>query len=414
MAYSELIKNFDRIRDYMRQFYVYGFKSRNEYSAKSARSYDNERRRIESWLGGYMSFRQDKNGKRMFISVDSRAVPTNPLYKAFKAGSFTDGDIVFHFLILDMLHDNRELSIKEIIGEMSEKYLSRAEPRDVPDESAVRKKLREYEALGLLTSRKRGRELAYKRSESRADLDSWKEAVAFYSEEDPVGVIGSFILDKYDRIPAAFGFKNHYMLHALDSEVLCGILLAMSERRCVELTIRSERSGNEEKKHTVFPARIFVGTQSGRRYLLGYQYRLRKPMLFRLDCIRKVSAGAVEGQADRYVRWCEKFRENLWGVSAGAEYNIDRVEMTVHIAEGEEHILSRLERGKRCGRVERLEGNTFRFTAEVYDAAELLPWLRTFIGRIEKLECSDPRVRETFFSDLEEMNAMYGGEAGAV
>ena len=26
MAYSELIKNFNRIRDYMRQFYVYGLK----------------------------------------------------------------------------------------------------------------------------------------------------------------------------------------------------------------------------------------------------------------------------------------------------------------------------------------------------------------------------------------------------
>lgn len=51
MAYSELIKNFDRIRDYMRQFYVYGFKSRTEYDKKSTRSYDNERRRIESWLG---------------------------------------------------------------------------------------------------------------------------------------------------------------------------------------------------------------------------------------------------------------------------------------------------------------------------------------------------------------------------
>lgn len=44
MAYSELIKNFDRIRDYMRQFYVYGFKSRAEYDKKSARSYDNEHR----------------------------------------------------------------------------------------------------------------------------------------------------------------------------------------------------------------------------------------------------------------------------------------------------------------------------------------------------------------------------------
>lgn len=31
MANSELIKKFDRIRSYMRQFYIYGFKSRTEY-----------------------------------------------------------------------------------------------------------------------------------------------------------------------------------------------------------------------------------------------------------------------------------------------------------------------------------------------------------------------------------------------
>ena len=34
----------------MRDFYVYGFKSRDDYTKKSARSYDDERRRIESWL----------------------------------------------------------------------------------------------------------------------------------------------------------------------------------------------------------------------------------------------------------------------------------------------------------------------------------------------------------------------------
>lgn len=48
MAYSKLIKNFDQARDYMPQFYIYGFKSRNEYDKKNARSYDNERRRMES------------------------------------------------------------------------------------------------------------------------------------------------------------------------------------------------------------------------------------------------------------------------------------------------------------------------------------------------------------------------------
>lgn len=93
MAYSELVKSFERIRNYMREFYVYGFKSRDEYGMKSARSYDNERRRIESWLGDYMSFHQESSGKKVFLSMDSRRVPCNPLYKAFKAKSFTDKDI---------------------------------------------------------------------------------------------------------------------------------------------------------------------------------------------------------------------------------------------------------------------------------------------------------------------------------
>ena len=35
MAYSELIKSFEKIRDYMREFYIYGFKSREEYNKKS-------------------------------------------------------------------------------------------------------------------------------------------------------------------------------------------------------------------------------------------------------------------------------------------------------------------------------------------------------------------------------------------
>ena len=41
MAYNALIKNFDRIRDYLRDFFVYGFKNRGECGVKSARSYDN-------------------------------------------------------------------------------------------------------------------------------------------------------------------------------------------------------------------------------------------------------------------------------------------------------------------------------------------------------------------------------------
>lgn len=119
MAYSELIKNFDRIRDYIRDFYVYGFRSREQFEQKSSRSYDDERRRIESWLGEYMSFRKTPEGKSLFISVDNRTVPHNPLFSAWKAKSFTDNDITLHFYILDILADGNKPSVKEIVNEIA-------------------------------------------------------------------------------------------------------------------------------------------------------------------------------------------------------------------------------------------------------------------------------------------------------
>ena len=115
MAYSELIKNFNRVRDYMREFYVYGFKSRDEYRKKSGRSYDDEKRRIESFFGDHMQFRQTADGKNVFLSIDSRTSKHNPLYKAWKAKSFTDGDITLHFILMDILMtSDKPLTIHEI------------------------------------------------------------------------------------------------------------------------------------------------------------------------------------------------------------------------------------------------------------------------------------------------------------
>ena len=274
MAYSELIKNFARIRDYMREFYVYGFKSREEFKAKSARSYDNERRRIESWLGDYMSFRQDAAGKNVFLSVDSRRIPHNPLYKAFKAKSFTDKDITLHFYILDLLADGDALSCREIVDRISGEYLSRFEAAFSLDESTVRKKLKEYEQLGLLRTGKSGREVLYRRTDGEPfPLDTWADALSFYSETDPMGVVGSFLLDKLDEDPDVFRFKHHYILHALDSDILFQLLLAIDVRRSVELTARNLRNDFEYRR-TVCPLKIYISTQSGRQYLLGYYYQI--------------------------------------------------------------------------------------------------------------------------------------------
>lgn len=414
MAYSELIKSFESIRRYMREFYVYGFKSREEYGLKSARSYDNERRRIESWLGDYMAFHQDASGKNVFLSVDSRQVPRNPLHKAFKAKSFTDKDITLHFYIMDILEGGRALSSKEIVDHITDDYLSQFSGSFSLDESTVRKKLKEYETIGLLKSEKAGREVLYQRTdEGSLDLASWTDALAFFSEEDPVGVIGSFLIDKLDQPSDAFRFKHHYILHTLDSDILCELLLAIDERRAVELVIRSLRSTREYQR-TVCPLKIYISTQSGRQYLLGYHYRGRRMVFFRLDAIKKVSIGSVEKHYDKYLGYQEKFDPHLWGVSTGPDHNLDHIEMTIHFGPGEEFVLHRLEREKRHGKVELLDSQTCRFTADVYDASEMLPWIRTFIGRIADLKCSSQFVVEMFYEDLQRMEAMYGGDDHAV
>ena len=163
MAYHELIKNFSRIRDYMKEFYVYGFKSRGGYTQKSARSYDDEKRRVESWLGDYMSFKRTPEGKNVFLSIDSRAVPRNPLFAAWKSKSFTDGDITLHFLLMDILADpERPLTLAGITERIDELLSNLPDPR-LYDESTVRKKLKEYAEEGIVRTEKKGKAVLYSR-----------------------------------------------------------------------------------------------------------------------------------------------------------------------------------------------------------------------------------------------------------
>ena len=411
MAYSELIKNFDRIRDYMRQFYIYGFKSRTEYDKKSARSYDNERRRIESWLGDFMRFRQTSDGKNVFLSVDSRSIPGNPFYHAFKAKSFTAGDVTFHFYVLDILRPDAGYTVQEILDIIFDKYLCHFESEWQPDISTIRKKLKEYVSLGILKAEKRGRELYYSRTEDTVDLSRWADAMAFYSEMDPLGVIGSTLLDKLPGKPDHFQFKHHYMLHALNSQILLQLLTAIGQKRRIKLLNVSRRREDVTFWHFVLPLKIYVSTQSGRQYLLCYHDRFHALQFFRIDYIKQIEILEEETDFAVYDDYYEKYRSHLWGISDGGGFRVDHLEMTLHFEDHEEHIPRRLEREKRNGRVELIDKNTCKYIVDTYDAAEMMPWLRTFIGRIEKLECSDEAVVKRFYEDLELMYKQYGGEA---
>lgn len=405
MAYSELIKGFSRIRDYMREFYVYGFKSRSEFDAKSSRSYDNERRRIESWLGEYMRFQQTANGKCVFISVDSRLIDHNPLYKAFKAKSFTDNDIVFHFGVLDLLCNKKKLTLSEIIQGLEELFFPIAPNLPTLDESTIRKKLKEYVEIGLIRSEKQGSRTYYSRTAEPIDLSSWGDCLSFFSEAAPLGVIGSYMIPQDNLTP--FKFKHHYILNALDSEIMYTMAAAIRQKRCVHIIVQ-KNSQQKPQHYNICPARLYISVQNGRQYILAVQTRTKSPHFYRLDTIKSVSIGNIEPEYDHLRSVCDEYGRHVWGVSGSSTGGLDHLEMTLRISTDESFMIRRLEREKRGGCVVQLDDTRWQFSIDVYDARELLPWIRTFISRIDAIQCTNKAVLRIFNDDLRLMNEMYG------
>lgn len=413
-AYSELIKNFEKIRSYMREFYVYGFKSREEYDKKSARSYDDERRRMESWLSDHMSFVRSPEGKSVFISIDSRVSHHNPFYKALKAKSFTDGDITLHFILLDILHSpNIVLSLPEIL-EGIDGYLCDFRSPMMFDESTVRKKLKEYISEGIVIGEKSGRRMTYRRAGSTS-LSDLHEVLSFYSEVAPCGVIGSFLLDKEEKREDSFGFKHHYITSAMDSGVLCSLFCAMQKKSIITVTNMS-RHVSESSTLRLIPLRVFISVQNGRQHLLAYDPSYNSIRSYRIDYLSDVRIEEPSPRFDELREELSKMQAHMWGVSAkrglGETEQLQHVDFTVRVGENEEYIVRRLYREKRIGEIKMLDSHTYRFDAEVYDISEMIPWIRTFICRITDLHFSNRALEERFKSDILKMYRIYGIEGG--
>jgi hypothetical protein len=406
MPYKELIKNFDTIRMYMRDFFVYGFRTREDYAKKSLRSYDNEKRRIQSYLGDLLSFKQTEAGKKVFISLDGKSVSRNPLYKAFKVKSFTSKDISLYFIVMDILKSGQSYTLTDMLDKIDSDYLSHFKEPLLFDESTLRKKLKEYEAMGIIKSEKNAKKLEYSIVKDDIEPEKYKDVIRFFTEENILGVIGSYIEDKFENTDEYLSFKNRYIMNAYDTEVIFGILKAIKNRK--KLKIQGFMPG-EQKEY--IPLKLYVSKQGGRNYLMGQNTQDKKFYAIRIDYIKSVSPGST---AKDFLLAKEKFEnisKHIWGVSyKGGE--LEHLEMDVYVGKGEDYIISRLEREKRHGQLIKLDEETYRFSTDLYDSYEAVPWIRTFFGRIKRLRCSNEKVIEQIKFDIVKMSKQYGGENG--
>ena len=436
--FQELIKNFDRIRDYMRQFYVYGFKVRGEFTEKSARTYDNERRRIESWLSGCISSDYTAKGKQISISADSRSISSNPLYGAWKSKSFTDNDLLLHFFILHYLLQRREAAEQEqpensltengVSGSSSRLGMTAGELADrisadfgcLFDGQTVRLKLKEYEKLGLLSSEKCQKSVYYQlnqpaffeRPECKELYERLLTAVSFFSETAPFGFIGNTILEREYAHNSLFCFKHYFMVHTLEDGILYPILQAIHKGVCLELENHSQRSGNITLIQG-FPLQIFASTKTGRRYACIYAVKERRFLNLRLDCIARVRKLREDPDEAAFFRsLLDKNRALCFGVSFGSKaVRTEEICMKIFVdEEREEHILERLYREGKGGEVLRIRKNEYLYSGIFFDVNEMLSWVKSFTGRIMDIQSSSESSVLKIISDWKSMYRMYGEE----
>ena len=455
--FQELIKNFDRIRDYMRQFYIYGFKARTEFDGKSARTYDNERRRIESWLADYTRADYTSKGKHVYINVDSKEIPQNPLYTAWKSKSFTDNDLMLHFFLLDqMIEDGNEnagmaqtgaaqTGVAQTEAAQTEAAQTGAAQTGSPapggltagelcdricadygvvfDSQTVRLKLKEYESLGLLSAVKDKKQLRYRLApllppETAAPSPVWDRlmmAVKFFQGVAPFGVVGSTILDREESDNEYFQFKHHFIVHTLEDGVLSDVLAAMKQGRAIAFTNRSGRTGNVFQSRGL-PLKIFVSTRTGRRYVCLYQENTRRFTNMRLDSMSDVTPLEIHSDYSRKQDLLKRNLDRLWGVSFSGSGRLEEICIKFYVNESTEtYVLDRLYREGRGGEIQRIRENEYLYSGAFFDTNEMLSWVKTFTGRILDIQGSNHFAVAKITYDWEKMYEMYcrnGEESG--
>ena len=164
----------------------------------------------------------------------------------------------------------------------------------------------------------------------------------------------------------------------------------------------------------LIPLKLYISAQNGRQHLLAFCEDTNCFRSYRLDYLANIRLeDTVCKNFDTLRTDLQNAEAHIWGVNCKSDLRqTEHVEFEIYVAEEEGFILRRLEREKRCGRIEQCDEHHYRYIADVFDTVELLPWIRTFLSRITSLNFSNKIAEQRFRADILEMYRMYGIDGG--
>ncbi|MBO4349806.1 MAG: hypothetical protein J6A01_02535, partial [Proteobacteria bacterium] len=311
MAANDRIKDIATVRKWLREFSLFGDKTRLDFTESGYRyAYEKSEQLLDPILN---TVRDNHNCQHVFISVDARDICHNPLFVFYKIHYFKDNDIKLHFTIMNCLANGDFKSREDIVQSV---FNTNVYSFDDGIDSTVNRKLKEYIKLGIIDFKRDSRKLLYALNRCSVDLKRWAHAIHFFSEIDPLGVIGSYLRDRLDRtghLPVCepFLFRHHYIHHVLDAEIVPVIAEAIHKQSSawVSNNARHQTDNSKNPKSEIIPIRFYHSVQSGRRYLVACRKPNYQLTFMRLDRIQTVELGnKVPDYQKRYQDVIERLK----------------------------------------------------------------------------------------------------------
>lgn len=406
-----LIREYENIRQILRDIYIYGCFSRDDFIENkgiSGRKYDKEQQRISAYLPPkFIQKRRIDKKVFLYCKYDFLDSANNFLSDTYRNKSFTALDIMAYFFVQQLLYERQEMTLPEILEELP-----------IVNENAVftkdnlRVKLDDLVNKGFLCSRRNGRSVLYGLAS-----DVWSEFtdeelydLAIYMEfmknVSPIEMPYNFLYRKLllymkcERklsLPEVniFHFKHNHLFNSLDNDMLLSILTAIHENRLLHIKFYGDKA-----EVFVIPGEIIHDSVYGRQYLYCRDISTQYHFVIRIDRLCEVTLDRdLTEQEKVYSNQMMNYSELCWCTS-GVDEKLTEIVIEFRFNEdSENYILKRIKKEGHNGSLEKIGTGIYEYRISVLDPNEMIPWIRSFGERAKVVSSGDKKTEIAVYED---------------
>jgi len=426
--FNDFIKNYNIIRDILRDCFLYGCFSREGLEDKrnvSSRKVSYEMHRIQQYVEEKY-IKVDKNGryKLLNLTYDFMKHSDNFLVNTYMTKSFTRKYILTYFFILLYLQSQDTpcslSTIENGLAKEGSDYLNK-----ISSKTYERKLLEMCREIGILNYTVQKRTKLYSISRdilkelNTLELKDLHIAISLYNNIIFPVTAGYFSEETlknymcYERGINAekvnyFNYRNVHYHPIIEEQMLWEILKAIHNRKKINMYYNMTQNKDDKSSNKpLIPYKIRYDVRHGRLYLISFNDS-KKCIVSRLDKIEKVEIIDETFNRKDFDEVYSYSMCNSWSsVSLENRKEPENVKLEVIIDEStENYILEKIMREVSDGVLEKIKDGHYNVSFKVNDTGEIIPWIRGYAGYLRVLE--PKRLADRILNDWKETLLAYG------